>query len=858
MAKGDLQNLLNELKGLDPSTPITAEERINFPLKEDEMTAAPRATGLGTYLANRAGRALTGENTASLLSMILPKDIGESLTSSVRRQQGKLLGLEQLGAPEGYSSRVVQGAGNVVSAISDPLSYIGPGSLARKAVEAGAGAITGDVGGEIGKGVGETGQLVGGLVGGAIGANTAGTAVSLGKAGIRGAKQLKEGKLNEEALNHLSDTYVSNIFKHATVIDKTFPQKLNQAILESGNVGVDLPIMSLVDNPVITKAIDNLMATNTDFRGAYKAQWDKAKAIVEKRNQDFFGSPFEAAKTKVTSTIPSAEKAIKKKVESLDSKIREISQSYDINPDKRGLGEQLSTLIDRKHEEAIKEAAPSYQKAFDYAKQNNVELTSEDTKALYDFVSDEKNKDIFAKFPRLYSEVKQVFSPKEAEGLVFNPLTKTLTPTTKRVFSGQDIEVLDSLKRRVNKDLRKSYGKDGEEFLDIFKEKLQNAINNSSPEFSTLYKAADENYYKTVGIPYNSETAKAISRAKYDEQIVPMITRNTSMLSDMLKATGEEGVAIAEAAFIDRFSKVVDPQNKGIIDPIKAQKWIKENKNSLNLLPELKAKLEGDTLSILDLQNSKNTLNLNFARAKAQDILGGEGLTPSQIISRSMSDPTYLTKVLTKYKGTDTMEAIRAVALDDLMSYKSPIEAFNDKTKAAFYNRVFEGRVDKIKELANISSRLSQFTPEDIALRFKTAIPKDKFEEATGIASASAFSTMRSKVMSTVQKAFYLGSQIFNAKGAESQDKKLAEILLNPKALDKELPVLLKFNEGKALSTEEVKTFLKVVQKFAIGKGSSIGRGAYVGASTQSVEQLEDKKGTPKETLKDYLEELKK
>jgi hypothetical protein len=856
------------LRELD-AAPKGVMASIERPPEPQQATAAPRATGVSEYYANRAIRSALGEGTTSLLGMVLPKSIGEPLQTGVRSAMSSL-GFPEMAPPgEGSLGRSQRQFGNIVAGITDPMTLapIGKAGTMLRMAEGGLGATGAEAVGSLGQAIGgQTGQVVGGLVGGALGGTVPqkiGVAKDVVQGGVGRIKSaIKQGQTGEvpqaakEAVEKVASGYVTNIMKAAQAADPNFLGKIQQSMNEAGQAGVNMPILNLVSNPIVKQEVENLLSRYPSFRANYEKMWNDAKALVEKKASMEYGTPQTAARVKAIGDITSAQKKVARKLSTFDSSIAKISDAYNVSPDNQKLGARLNSLIDAKEKTAMEQAAPAYNDAFKYAEDNALKMPNIEVEKLYTYVKDEKYADIFKTFPALYRKVENVFKPVVGEGLDFNPQTFEITRKTTQEFGAKEIQDLDSLKRELNKVIRTTKDENNLRILTDFKQQVQGSIDAVDPVFAEKYKAADAQYRATVGIPFNSETAKMIDRAKFDENIVPLITRNKSMLQEMLQATGKDGLPIAEAAFMSDFGKYAVVN--GVLNTTKANKWLKDNATEISLVPGLKDKIMDSRNAIANIEASKAALNANFARAKAADILGKEGMTVKQIVDKSTSDPAFLTAFMNKHgKNTETLSAIRSFALDDLLSYKNPMDALDDKVKGAFYNRVFEGRLDRVKQLANVSRMLGEFSPDDIGMVIKNSVPKDALEKATSLPANTAFSVIRDRIMSPIQKVFVLTNKAMTGLSARRQDELLQEILIDPKKVEQLAKASQKIVDGDMLTADEAKGFLvnmlRLAEKYVV-PGEGAVRGAVVGAEGQSVQSIQQEKQV--ETYDEFMSKL--
>jgi hypothetical protein len=733
--------------------------------------------------------------------------------------------------------------------------------------EGGLGATGAEALGSMGQALGgQTGQTVAGLVGGALGGTIPqklGVAKDVVQGGVGRIKSaIRQGETGEipqaakESVEKIASGYVTNIMKAAQAADPNFLGKIQQSMNEAGQVGVNMPLLNLVSNPIVKQEVENLLSRYPSFRANYEKMWNDAKTLVEKKASMEYGTPQAAAQVKAVGDIASAQKKVARKLSAFDSSIAKISDAYNTATDNQRLGAKLNSLIDAKEKLAKEQATPAYNEAFKYAEDNTLNLPSAEVDKLYSYVKDEKNSAVFKTFPNLYKKVENVFQPSVNEGLEFNPQTLSLDMVETKGFDAKKIADLDSLKKEVNRSIRTTKNEDYVRILSDFKQQVQDSIRAIDPVFAQKYEAADKQYYTSVGIPFDSETARMIDRAKFEENVVPLITRNKSMLQEMLQATGKDGLPIAEAAFMSDFGKYAVVN--GVLNTTKANKWLKDNATELSLVPGLKDKIMDSRNAVANIEASKSALNANFARAKAADILGKEGMTVKQIVDKSVIDPAFLTAFMNKHgKSTDTLSAIRSFALDDLLSYKNPMDALDDKVKGAFYNRIFEGRLDRVKQLANVSRMLGEFSPDDIGMVIKNSVPKDALEKATSLPANTAFSVIRDRIMSPIQKVFVLTNKAMTGLSARRQDELLQEILIDPKKVEQLAIASQKIVDGDMLTADEAKGFivnmLRLAEKYVV-PGEGAVRGAVVGAEGQSVQPTQQEKQL--ETYDEFMSKL--
>jgi len=304
------------------------------------------------------------------------------------------------------------------------------------------------------------------------------------------------------------------------------------------------------------------------FQALYGSQFEAAKQALRENQIRLFGDPSKVQLTGVSRADAAAqaratEKSVARQVRSLDQQIADAYQGQSIDP--TTFGTRVETLLGQKEKAARESTKPLYKEAFDLAAKNNVVLPATAVDDIYSFVTSETNRDIFNKFPTLYGLVEKRFRPKTTEpSAILTAEGKPATPGGVQ-FSDVSPEALDSLKRRINADLRSTNNTDQIRFLTMLKEKVSGHIDNLDPDFVNAYRNADNTYLQRVGLPYSSETIKNVDRKKFVEQIAPALIGNRTNVDDLIRATGAEGERLARDAFYDSFTTAAASRVSGSI-----------------------------------------------------------------------------------------------------------------------------------------------------------------------------------------------------------------------------------------------------------------------------------------------------
>lgn len=718
--------------------------------------------------------------------------------------QGMMQALGTTGAePQTGGQRMIaKGA----EAMASPESYLFPPLAATKRLglfgqallrptEQGVIGATAEGGGQAGKAAGEklgaptAGEITGNILGGGGGAYTLGTLLKSGPVLNKGFDTARaqwdkvRGTVPEDELLKDVDNRISNIFIAAGAADPAFMDTLTKAakaqqsvsLKTPGGTPVQMPISSLLaDNPVINNFIQSLSAKDPVFRAQYGNQFEQAKQALTANQIRLFGDP---TKVKVNVSQIDLAKSQARRTRTIDEQIADAFQDATLDPN--AFGQRVATLVAAKEDAAYKTVKPLYTEAFDIAKQKNVELPANSVDDIYNFVAGEQASDIFKTFPSIYNRVKVKFRPSEvAPSPILTAEGKPMTEGGIK-FSAATVEDLDSLKREINKQLRKTSEPADIRLLSELKARVGGHIDNLDPEFVQAYKNADASYFQKVGLPFNSETLKAVDRKKFVEQIAPAIIGNKSNVDDFIKATGEDGIRVARDAFYDSFSRAA--LKNDVLDPKAANKWLAKNQGGVSMVPGLEAELRAASNDVAALLAERNRLDAAFKKVAGDQIVSSGGFkSPQELVSKMYADVNFTNKFMQQYGANkDAVNAARSFMLDDIVRAGDPVATLNDRTKAAVFNRVFGPTyAKKVQDFALVSERLNKDLT-NVPFKGET-VPKTPIEQLTGIPPEQIISRIYNPVSGPVYAITSLMSKFWARKASDMTEEKLKNLLLNP------------------------------------------------------------------------------
>lgn len=732
----------------------------------------------------------------------LTQQIEQQFIRPVEQRAQQAVGYQQIPAPD-KASRLV-GAG--IESTLDPLSMAGGTGIVGRVLGGFIPGMTAEFGGQVGQNIaGDAGQFVGALAGGmagGLGQSQLGfRAAKLGydrvAPKIQQAKQRLSGTVPEEEIQREASGAVENILRAAADADPNIAANIQRADEIARTTGVQLPATAILNsNPVLVDQVRSLAARDPVFRSQYGQQFEQAQQALQGRATRLFGQPA-TANAVIEQTVKDIplDKVQQRRLDALNKQIAKES-SFNV-ADQQQLGSRVKKLVETKEDAAREATSPLYDSAFDFAKQNNIVLPATSVEDIYTFANQKQAADVFGTFPSLWTKINKYFSPNQETQL----------------FNNLDISYLDSLKQAVNKALRSSNDPKELRLLGELRTKVDDAIYALPEEFSTRYKAADAAFRENVGLPYSQEAIKQVDRAKFDETVLPVLTKNRSALSQFLAATGGEGFDLAKKAFIIDFDRAAIKD--GVIDPKAANKWLKENNPTLALLGNRADDVRSAINDVAALNAEKVRINNAFTEAKKNKLLQLEGKTAQEIVSGLYSKPANVDQFLRTYgSNVDTLNAVRSFMLDDVLSASDPIAALTDRTRKATYDKVFGPTyIKNVESLAEASRRLAD-NPANVKFNVQE-VPKTEIERITGTTPESIASQVRDRFTSAPYVVTSLLSKFWAKQTAEATDAQLKSLLLNPQEVKKLSQAFTPKADG-SLDLTKVNSALKSAQKFGV------------------------------------------
>jgi hypothetical protein len=475
-------------------------------------------------------------------------------------------------------------------------------------------------------------------------------------------------------------------------------------------------------------------------------------------------------------------------IDNLTTQLRTIGEQME-SPGKEDIGTRLTNVISARETAIQREMSPKIEGILNEGEKAGIRLSNAAADNLRNYALSEENSKVFQTFPKLFGLIKKTFP----ETSVSKVLDNTGKPFPSAGDQGYSLRDLDSLKIRVNEDLRNAEPKSSEyRILSELRDEVYKAIDSTDPKFSVPYKAVQEEYFQRLGIPYrNSAGVMMIDRANFVENTVPLLTTKSSSLREALTAMGDTPDAhrIATDAFMLKLSQTKSIlKNDGEINPAALNRYISENRDKIDLVPGLRQKLEGvagNTQKLINaragvLELQKTAQRQKFESLWAQAYSSADGL--QGVVRQALSVPKKMDQLLAiTSKDPDALQAVRGALIDDLLKAKvDRTELFAKHAEAI--NKIYGKDIAAdLEKLVEISQRLKD-NPFDSKIQPNT-VTKTEAQKRTGSSPEQLAGELRNPIISAPRKLFNVISRFFSNSARKAEDMEMQRLILNPDIL---------------------------------------------------------------------------
>lgn len=675
-----------------------------------------------------------------------------------------------------------------------------------------------------------TGRAVGTIAGLAAGIKTSAALEAATNATSNMAKQLYDKyRMVKDDPDAASAAYASGVAKNfLDIVAKGTPsENINEIVDTFNKIGSKLDLegipllISLSDNPVARSEVIRLVKSKegAGIRQQFDSEIQTVLGKLDSAFTDIAGTRYTPVKGITTPLTTEINKTIKQR-QAIDTKIDSIAERF---PEQNlsDLGSQAVKLLELREAAATKEMSPVYKSILDGAKKAGALLPDTGVRDIHSFVVANNMSDIFGRKTRLDKLITENFAPVNGE------------------YFPASFEAVDSLKKEINRvqrnvkmdDVAKMRLNDLEDVVDTARQQIPGKWNQQLID-------ADKAYYEKIGIPFNSQGIKDIDAKKYADQVAPQIVGSGDKLRPFLKASGEEGVTIANNALMaEAYSKVI---KNGALDARALTTFIKNKKDKgvLDQLPGsedmLRSALFDDStlkLARADLDDKVKLAEKQIADNFVLSVKDSDGMAVpnyEQIANRIFSDSNFLGKIekdlsqLDKKTSKAVMRNIQAEVIEKARNSVDGGVAFltSPKNKVTIDKIFGKGYQQEIKDLMILSDALNK---ADLS-KISTVVDQKNLDVlaqyAPGLDIPYVASQLRDRIASTAQKAVRIISRAKSAQLKTDTDLALKELMGDRQGLKKLQAVknTMDFKLRSPTSMKEiVDTISNVVPRYMYG-----------------------------------------
>jgi|3_EtaG_2_1085321.scaffolds.fasta_scaffold09556_2 hypothetical protein len=591
---------------------------------------------------------------------------------------------------------------------------------------------------------------------------------------------------------------------------------------------VDIPFfLSLSDNPVVVGELNKLIRKDPQVRAQVYRELEKIENAIKFKSNTLFGVPIVGKELQeiipqdvINQSLRSHTDIIKQRIETINSKLEDLSSSYIPELTKAELGLKIENLVRAKKKEAQALRTIEYETILKNAKKDKVFMPKEGVAQIWNYVKSVRLDNKFGQGTTIQSKINTLLKPKIKVTKEKGADGKTITKR-EQIFPKLNFAGVDSLKREINKQLRRNLSPDVRFQLEELKTVLGEARTTIPGPYSAALDVADMNYYKHIGIPFTEQGIKEISSAKYAQRIAPVVVQNSESLTQFLNVVGEaKGMDIAKNAFLaEVWQKAV--VNNALV-PARVKKIMKDKSEVIDMIPGLKEELTQTLKTEGYLSSRVNNLNKEFKiqEKKIGDHFlsakygGVEGFQPSKIVDDMISSRETLIKITNDIKmlpvemRSAVENTLRRQFLDNISLRRNSLEWLTNPENTYTVQRIMgKGYQNDVRAFARLTDRINRVAVEEVGNLPMNPL-YDVVEKKTGIPLPAVVAMIRRPIISNKQKIVLLSSRMWSGKRGGRADRQMQKILLS------DLNALDEFYKLEKLSKKTNISNDTLIQKF--------------------------------------------
>ena len=413
--------------------------------------------------------------------------------------------------------------------------------------------------------------------------------------------------------------------------------------------GVDAPLfIAMADNPTFNAVVAYRAKTDPIFRQRYERELANIVNAIDQNAGAIFGTRYTPI---VSPELPSLRNAIKVR-QKVDQDLETIGDRFVVADDAIDIGTRITQLKDTQLKAAKKQLEIEYEALRVGSRKAGVNLPEEGVASIYNFVKENRLRDVFGKGTAIDKEILKQFEPKNNE---FYPV---------------NFETVISLKEAINK-LQRGRLDPKEERLLIELENVVNKAREGIPgKWNQQLMDVDRAYYENVGVPFSAQGIRDIDSRKYAEQVAPVIVKNASAFNQFRSVVGDEANVIGRNALLsEAYDKTV---KNGTLNPNALRAFITKKGAVIDEIPGLRQEFNLALIDDQGLKMHKATLdnNIKAAEKRLADNFIAQSIDPqtgqalpsyNQIVNNILQNRSNLVQVRSQLADVDptTSKAVK-------------------------------------------------------------------------------------------------------------------------------------------------------------------------------------------------------
>jgi len=571
---------------------------------------------------------------------------------------------------------------------------------------------------------------------------------------------------------------------------------------------VELPLAALArDNPIVESWLKEVSSADPVFRhkftGAIADTQQKLKVAMGKANgaEQPIDTPAlrRSFKERTASEKMTAEMKLERAISRLEKGEGVIASKLFTDVDDVDIGKKIKSTVKAKEDLVRGEASKQYAKAIKEGESRGTTVPADSVAKIYQTAKQQSLNDLFATQPEVIKTIERVWGPAkaakdttpglvDAQGVPFPVAAKPKKPVTLTQF--------DSLKRAVNRQLRAIPEHDpravGLNLLKNEVEAARSAIGQVDPTFRTAYDAADNFYFKGIGMPLTAEGMKSISRSKFESTTAKHLL-DFEKANDYIGFVGkEQAIPVIKHALRLAANKagVVDPS--GQVNPAKLSTFINTRQRLIDLagmgdeFSNISTSIKGIRESAVKHREAYEAASKAHTEGFFKAFLDKElpSVMGDMLTSPAKRD-TYLKQIknLPANEKDMAMTGLKQAFKDKAYDSSGTLSEFILKNKGAaedLYGKRHVANVSKLFEMADLLTTLEGSMSHSMG-RLQDV---DILKGSTGVSFSELSGQVRNQVLSAQRKMINLISKSVTAKGVKKRNAKAADILLSTDALE--------------------------------------------------------------------------